>query len=190
MRCGILMQASMSTLEADFNDTTFPLELVIDLLGSGGVPGLTPTVAVRLSPTTNSYLDWATNTFKTSGWIVKNQPMTDLGTGIYQQILNVFALGFTPLSPLPVKLIAEYTSTGTGTSGIDFDTIFVSELRPDAKVARQFNTNRLEALGGAPGTLTIYADDGVTVQTVQQLRDYAGGPVGNTPGEPAKRSAV
>jgi hypothetical protein len=180
----------VSTLEADFNDTSFPLELVINTIGQGGVAGLSPTVAIRLSPSTNNYLDWATMTFKTSGWIVKNQPMTDLGTGVYQQILNVAALGFTPLTGLPQKLLAEYTSTGTGTGGLAEDTIFVSELRPDAQVARQFDTNRLEALGGSPGTLTLYEDDGVTVQSVQPLRDFAGGAVVNTPGSPAKRGPV
>lgn len=177
-----------TTLEADYTDTSFPLELVIDLQNFGGVTGVATTVAVRLSPTTNSYLDWSDNLFKTSGWVVKDQPMTDLGTGVYQQILNVAALGFTTLSPLPQKLIAEYTSSGLGTGGLDADIIIVSELRPDAKIARQYDTNILIAEGGSPnGTLTILADDNVTVQAVQTLKDYAGGPVINTTGTPAIR---
>ena len=111
-----------TSLEADYNDSSFPLELVVDLLNVGGVPGLTPTVAVRLSPTTNSYLDWTTNTFKTSGWVVKYQPMTDIsasgGTpGVYQQILNVAALGFNTLSPLPQKLVIQKTRTSRVCSG-------------------------------------------------------------------------
>lgn len=179
---------SGTTLEADYNDTSFPLELVVNLIGSGGVPGLACTVAVRLSPSTTLYLDWTTMTFKNAGWGVKFQPMTDLGTGVYQQILNVQALGFTPLSGLPQKLIAEYNSPGAGTTGLASDTVFVSELRPDARLSRQYQSNRLEAEGGAPnGTLTLYADDGVTVQHVQPLTDFAGGPVVNTPGTPAKR---
>lgn len=178
----------MATIEADYNDDSVPLELVVDRIGVGGVPGLACTVAVRLSPTTNSYLDWSDNTFKVAGWGVKDQPMTDLGNGIYQQILNVAALGFTPLTGLPQKLIAEYTSPGAGTSGIASDTLYVSELRPDAERSRQYQSNRLEAIGGAPGTLTLYEDDGVTVLSVQTLTDYAGGPVNNTPGTPAKRS--
>jgi len=186
----MLRDEHVSSLEADYNDTSFPLELVINLIGQGGVPGLSPTVAVRLSPSTNNYLDWATMTFKTSGWIVKNQPLTDLGTGVYQQILNVAGLGFTPLTGLPQKLIAEYTSTGAGTGGLAEDTIIVSELRPDAKLGRQFGTNRLEAEGGFPGTLTLFQDDGVTPQSVQPLLDFAGNPVVNTPGTPAKRGPV
>lgn len=182
---------SGTTLEADWNDTAFPLELVVNLLGIGGVPGLACTVAIRQSPLTTLYLDWTTMTFKNAGWGVKFQPMTDLGTGVYQQILNVQALGFTPLTPLPVKLIAEYNSGGAGTSGLASDTVFVSELRPDSKLARQYQTNRLEAEGGAPnGTLTLYEDDGVTPKTVAQLNDFAGGPVINTPGTPAKRGPV
>ena len=176
------------TLEFDFNDTAAPLELVVNLVGTGGVAGLACTVAVRLSPTTNSYLDWSDNTFKTSGWGVKDQPMTDLGTGVYQAILNVSLLGFTPLTGLPQKLIAEYNSSGVGTSGLASDTLIISELRPDAKLSRQYQSNRSEALGGLPGTLTLYEDDGVTVLSVQNLTDYAGNAVVNVPGSPAKRA--
>jgi hypothetical protein len=177
----------VGTLEFDYNDASAPLELVVNLIGSGGVPGLACTVAVRLSPTTTFYLDWTTNTFKNAGWGVKNQPMTDIGNGVYQQILNVAALGFTPLSGLPQWLVAEYSSPGAGTSGLASDTIIVSELRPDAKTSRQYQSNRLEAIG-APGTLTLYEDDGVTIKSVQTLRDFVGGPVIDTPGTPAKRS--
>jgi hypothetical protein len=178
----------MGTLEADYNDDSFPLELIVDQLNVGGVPGLSCTVAIRLFPSTTLYLDWTTNTFKAAGWGIKFQAMTDLGTGVYQQILNVAALGFNTLTPLPVKLIAEYNSAGVGTSGLASDTIFVSELRPDAETSRQYQSNRLEALGGLPGTLTLYEDDGVTVKSVQNLLDYAGNAVINTPGTPAKRS--
>jgi hypothetical protein len=178
----------MATLEADYDDTTFPLELVVNLIGSGGVPGLACTVAVRLSPTTDFYLDWTTNTFKNAAWGLKDKPMVDIGNGVYQVILNVSALGFTPLTGLPQKIIPEYTSTGVGTSGLTSDTVFVSELRPDAETSRQYQSNRLEAIGGLPGTLTLYEDDGVTVKSTQNLLDFAGGAVVNTPGTPAKRS--
>ena len=181
----------MATLEADWDDADFPLELVVNLVGVGGVPGLACTVAIRLFPSTNNYLDWTTNTFKTAGWGVKHQPMTNLGTGVYQVVLDVAALGFTPLTGLPQKLVIEYTSSGTGTSGLASDTIIVSELRPDSKLSRQFQTNRLEAEGGNPnGTLTLYEDDAVTVQSIQPLTDFVSGPVNNTPGSPAKRGPV
>lgn len=180
-----------ATLEADYNDTSFPLELVIDLIGSGGVPGLAPTVAVRLFPSVVLYLDWTTLTFKAAGWGVKNQPMVDLGNGIYQAVLNVAGLGFTPKTAvLPQKLVAEYTSMGAQTSGIDYDVVIVSELRPDAKRARQYATNRLEALGGNPGSLTLFDDDNATTLTTQTLHDYTGGTVIDTPGTPAKRGGT
>jgi len=178
------------TSEVDYSDAAYPLELVVNDAGVGGVSGLTCTVAIRQASTTNSYLDWSDATFKTSGWSVKNQPLTDLGTGIYQVALNVASLGFTPAGGLPVKLVAEYSSTGSGTSGLAIDTLIVSELRPDAKIARQFNTNKLVAQGGNPGTLVLYEDDGATVQSTQNLEDYAGGAVTNTPGSPAQRGSV
>jgi hypothetical protein len=179
-----------TTLEADYNDDEFPLNLVVDLQNVGGVPGLTPTVAVRLFPSLTLYLDWSDLTFKAAGWVLQNLPMTDCGGGFYQAVLNVEGLGFTPLTGLPQKLIAQYTTTGAGTGGVDEDIVIVSELRPDAKISRQIATNRLEALGGFPGTLTLYQDDGVTVQSVQPLLDYSGGAVVNTSGTPAKRGAV
>jgi hypothetical protein len=180
------------TIESDYNDAALPLEVVINVLGQGGVPGLSPppTVAVRLNPSTGNYLDWTTMTFRTSGWVTKNQPMTDLGTGVYQTLLNVQALGFTPLSGLPQVLTAEYTSTGAGTSGLSSELVFISELRPDAELARQYSTNRLEAAGGNPGSLTLYDDGGVNPIKTQTLRDFAGGPVANTPNTPAKRGTA
>lgn len=183
-------------LEADYNDDAFPLELVVDQSGQGGVGGLPATVAVRLSPTADSYLDWTTNTFKTSGWGLKNKPMTDIGAaggtvGMYQAILNVQALGFTPLTGLPQVLIAEYTTPpGSNTGGLASDTVIVSELRPDAKRARQAQTNRMESLGGNPGTLTTYDDDNVTPLTTQTLLDWNNNAVDNTDGTPAKRGGA
>jgi len=179
-----------TTLEADYNDDEFPITLVVNKTDIGGVPGLFPTVAIRLFPSLTLYLDWFDLTFKAAGWVILNEPMTDCGGGWYQAILNVAGLGFTPLTGLPQKLIAQYTTTGVGTGGVDEDVVIVSELRPDSKLSRQIATNRLEALGGFPGTLTLYEDDAVTVQSVQPLLDYSGGAVINTSGTPAKRGAV
>lgn len=174
----------MSTIECDYNNPAQPLELnVIDTTTGSGIPGLTCTVAVRLAGTAE-YLDWTTNLFSLGPWVVKNQPMADLGTGVYQVSLPVSLLGFTPLTGLPQELVAEYTqSRGVNVGGIDYLT--VSELRPDSKLSRQYNTNRLDAL--APGQLTLYEDDGVTVQSVQTLTDATGGPTVDAPGAPQKR---
>lgn len=180
----------MGDVEVDYNNGALELTLGVNRTNVGGVTGLSPTVAIRQAGTTGTYLDWSTLTFKNAGWIVKNEPMTDLGTGFYTAILNVNGLGFTPTTGLPQQLIAEYTVPNVGEAGIQMDEITVSELRPDAKLARQYNTNRLEAEGGSPGTLKLYEDDGVTVQSTQNLTDFSGGDVSNTPGAPAKRGAA
>lgn len=183
------------TLEADFNDTAFPLTLVIDSITSGPLPGQSPTVAVRLAPTTNSYLDWTTLTFKVAGWGVKFLPMTDLSLvggspGVYQAILDVAGLGFTPKTGLPQKLIAEYQWTGVSASGVDADTVMVSELRPDSKVSRMYNTNRLETVAGSPnGQLNLYDDNGALFST-QTVNDGSGGGIATGALVPAKRSSV
>jgi hypothetical protein len=175
-------------LEADYNDASFPLELTVNNAGVGGVTGLTCTVAVRQAGTTSSYLDWATNTFKTSSWTTKNQPMTDLGTGCYQTALPVSLLGYTLGSE--AKLVAEYTSSGVGAGGFAADTICVSPLRPNAQLARQYQTNKAVALGATVGTLTVYADDGVTALKVHTLADFAAGQVSNVAGTPAQRGSA
>ena len=168
-------------LEVDYSAASYALELNVVQNGAG-VTGLTCTVAIR-NPANGFYLDWATNVFSAGPWGIKNQPLVDLLTGVYQTFLPVVALGFTPLTPLPVSLVAEYTQNGNLVGAMDELTI--SELRPDSKLSRQFNTNRLEAL--APGQLTLFADDGVTVQSVQTLTDAVGGPTVNVPTAPQIR---
>jgi len=175
-------------LEVDYNNAAYVLTLTVNLLNSGGVPGLNPTVAIRLAPTTNEYWDWATNTFKTSGWTTQFEPMTDLGTGRYQAVLNVAAMGFTPLSGLPQTLIAEYNIPNPGHQGISTDEITVSELRPATTRTRQYATNRMETV--APGTMTLFQDDAVTPLTTQTLTDAGNGPIVNAPGAPQKRGAA
>jgi len=170
-------------LEADWNDPNFPLELNVVNNGSG-VSGLICTVAIRLAGTVASYLDWNDYIFKTFGWVTKNQFMVDLGTGVYQTQLAVSAMGFTPLTGLPVELVAEYTQSGGSGCGA-MDEITVSELRPATTLSRQYNTNRSSVL--APGNFTLYEDDGVTVLSVQSLTDATGGPTVDVTGAPQKR---
>lgn len=50
--------------------------------------------------------------------------------------------------------------------------------------------NRMEEAAGNPGTLLVYADDGVTLRFSFTLRDATGGAVTASAGEPARRSAV
>jgi hypothetical protein len=178
----LLHSVSGNAIELDWNAPSEPLELNVVRSGAG-IPGLTCTVAVRMGGTTGLYLDWTTNTFKLAGWGVRDQPMTDLGNGMYQTSLPVSALGFTPTTPLPVYLVAEYTQNGQLVGA--FDLLTVSELRPDAKAARQYNTNKVTAL--APGVLTRYADDDVTVLSTQTLTDASGNPTVDVPTAPQIR---
>ena len=178
-------------IEIDFNSSEQPLELVLVNLSGAGIPGQACTVAIRLTVAAGGYaagdyLDWSTNTFKAAGWGVKNEPMTDLGNGTYQALLPVAALGFTTQTPLPVYLAAEYTQNGQGVGDVEYLTI--SELRPDGKRNRQYNTNKLDAL--APGDLTLYDDDGVTVVSTQTLTDATGGPTVDQPNAPQKRGST
>jgi hypothetical protein len=76
-------------LISDHQNTAFPLELTVDQEGTGGVTGLTPSVAVRDGSSLVRYLDWADNTFKTSGWATKYGDMTEVERGHYRRPLNV-----------------------------------------------------------------------------------------------------
>lgn len=170
--------------DVDAAQTAQPLVLVVDRLNVGGVPGLGPTVALRLLPTTNSYLDWVSQTFKTVGWATKFQPMTDLGSGIYQQVLNVAGLAL----PVGTLLCAEYAFAGAQGSGADADVFRISSERADAQLVRQYHTNRLAEASGNPGSLVLYQDDSVTPLRTHQLTDETGQAIIAAPGTPARRS--
>jgi hypothetical protein len=164
--------------------TAYPLELVVDRLNQGGIAGVAPTVAIRLLPTTNSYLDWTTNTFKTAGWGVQFQPMADLGGGLYQQLLSIVALA----QPLGTLLSAEYAFSGPQGAGIDQEVLRVSSARADALLVRKYHTNRLAEASGNPGSLVLYDDDSATPIKTHQLSDESGGAVNPAFGTPARRS--
>lgn len=70
-------------------ETAIPIELTVSLFGTGGLTGLSPTYRLRDGSTSNSYLDFADNTFKTSGWTQQTQSLTEIGTtGRYRHVLN------------------------------------------------------------------------------------------------------
>jgi hypothetical protein len=174
--------------QVEVSETALPLELIIEQLGMGGVTGQAPTVALRniSAGLPSSYLDWSDATFKTSGWVTKFQPMTEIGGGYYQQILNVAAL----LLPVDTKLAAEYAvNNGAGVQGIDADMYEVVEVQAEVNTLRKALTNRLEEAPGNPGTLVLYDDDAHTPLLEWNLTDTTGGPVVATVGSPARRSA-
>lgn len=166
--------------------TALPLSLNLQREGVGGIPGQHPTVRVRKGSTVDSYLDFADNTFKLGGWSLKDAPLTEVGDGHYQRVLN--------LSVLPVVyndvLVAEYdVNDGLDVVGSAADLLIVTEYGADLAVVRKSVTNRLETFPGNPGTLILFDDDGTTVLGRWELRDSAGGGIIATAATPAKRSA-
>lgn len=169
----------------DKNTASLPLVLVVNLPGVSGVVGQTSTVAVRDASTTNSYLDWNTGLFATSGWGVKDAPMTSIGNGIYQRNLP---LASSTGIVAGMCVVIEYTTNGT-VSGIDQEVYQVTRSSADIALLRKLATNRLEEIGGSPGVVHLYDDDGVTVLMSWNLRDALGGPVVDSVGAPARRGA-
>lgn len=84
----------MDLIIAETIDTDISLDLTITRGGVGGITGLSPTVSIRDGATTNSFLDFSDNTFKTSGWGTKDASMSDVGRGHYRRALDVSA--FSP----------------------------------------------------------------------------------------------
>jgi hypothetical protein len=178
----------MSTIQTDNTETALPLELTINVVPGGGLTGLTPTVALRLTATgTPSYLDFATNTFKTSGWTTKYQTMSEIERGHYQYLANISALGLA----VGTKLSAEYHfDSGTGLTGDGQDIVVINNTAAQVTFLRKVAKNRLEETSGNPGTLVLYDDDGATPLETWSLRDETGGAVNPATGTPAKRSAA
>lgn len=179
-----------TTLYADTTSSSIPLQLVVDQLGVGGVPGLAPapTVAIRNVSAGGppfAYLDWADMTFKVAGWTTKYAAMVDVERGIYQSSLDISSFAF----PLGTVLSAEYSVNASGVVGEDQDVIVLSNVQRSTAFLYKVAKNRLEEASGNPGTLTLYDDDGVTVLETWQLRDETGGAVLPAVGTPARRSA-
>lgn len=173
------------TSYVDKSETSLPLTLTVEKVGIGGITGLAPTVAVRNASTTNSYLDFGDNTFKTMGWIQKYATMVELERGHYVQFLNVATL------PLPAggKFTAEYhVDNGTDIKGDDSETYLVTNLVTDSSLTRKYMTNRQHYASGNPGQLQLYDDDDLTVLRTHAMRDESGGAVLPATGSPARRA--
>lgn len=111
------------TLAADADDANLPLNLAINRNGEGGLTGLAPTVRLRLGHTTDTYLDWADNTFKTSGWTTLDQSMSEVGDGHYLQVVDLTAITL----PSGRTLVAEYAvDDGGEVVSVAADTIQVT----------------------------------------------------------------
>lgn len=173
---------------AEKADTDLPLDLTIEKEGVGGVTGKSPTVALRKGSTTNSYLDWADNTFKIAGWTTKYASMTEIERGHYQRALNLSVLG-SSVKAGDVLLAEYHVNDGAGVIGDAQDVIMVVAQTTDMSVIRKAVTNRQEELPGTPGRIILYDDDGTTKILEQELRDNAGGGIMAAVAVPAKRTA-
>jgi hypothetical protein len=87
----VLQQLTQTSLTLTVND-------------SGGIAGLTTTVRIRDAPTTNRFLDWDDLIFKTSGWVLLNAPLIDIGRGHYHRVLD-----YASLNPTTDTVSAEYS---------------------------------------------------------------------------------
>lgn len=179
--------------------TTVPLTLTINEQGTGGVAGLSPTVAVRrLSD--GWYLDWDDASFKSSGWTTKNGSLTDKTAGRYERNLALTSSAGT-------VLVIEYACADSGYEVSETDTIqvvaalvdlpasvwansdattLVSRVALLNKVAR----NRLVQTAGDPGTLVLYDDDATTPLLTWSLTSGTGGAVTAPTGAPLRRGAA
>lgn len=175
----------MSFLVADRSDV-FPLTLVVNRAGSGGITGLAPTVALRDGADPTSYLDWGDSTFKSSGWSSKYAALTAVERGHYQRMLDLPAVGALPGQSLVAQF---YVNNGGDVRGEAEDVVLVTDTKTDTSLLRKALTNRMEETPGNPGQLTLFDDDGLTILARWELRDAAGGGVVAMSGTPARRSA-
>lgn len=176
----------MATYEVEITDNAVPLELVVEVPGTGGIPGLVPTLSVRNAKTLDSYLDFADNVFKTSGWTTKSVNVPEVGGGRYAYVLNLAGLGLAQGG----KLAAEYTVTEAIAPGVDTDLLLLVTKLAQIDKTRKYATNRLDVAGGNPGSMVLYDDDATTPLASHTLRDPTGGAVSNVAGSAAKRGAA
>ena len=158
----------MSTqIQAYRTDTSVPLELTVSK--NGGVTGLTALVKVRDATTTNSYLDFADSTFKTSGWTTQSGTLTEIGGGVYHYALNVNAM--TNLPAATNHLVAEYTVSGSVT-GVDSDIV---SLRVFQDADRTSVTETWQVMGlDSANAMSVSTSARTTGSISQTISDAAG----------------
>lgn len=133
-------------------ETLAPLELTIEQEGVGGVTGLTgvnaPTVRIRKQNTTDTYLDFADNLFKTGGWTALTKFLTEVGNGHYQSTFDA-----SVLSPLASGeyLVAEFNVNSGSIVGEDHDIYIVTDAVDAAAIAAAVRDINLAA--SASGSL-------------------------------------
>lgn len=174
----------MTAYSVPANSTAVPYTLCVSQDVSGGVTGLSPTVAMRRGASQTLYLDWNDLTFKSSGWVVKYQPLVELERGCYGGVLDLTEIGAVEGDSFALQ----YDAPGYG-SAVDLILCTSPTASADLTLLRKLATNRMVETPGNPGTLELYDDDGTTVIGTWQLADYTGGAVIGSIGAPARRGA-
>jgi len=139
--------------------------LVLRYLENGlPVSGLTVNVQLRDTKTGN-YLDFADNTWKSSGWTQKQAQLSDLGDGSYQYDWNS-ALSVT--SSMIVAAEFEVTSVGYEAESTDYILFGLHAFSPDDVAAAVWN--RPTAAHTTPGTFGVLVKDtGANVSTIKEI---------------------
>jgi hypothetical protein len=166
---------------------TGSIEPIIMRLTANGAPVLGATLRYDVTRLDGFVLDRADQTFRAVG---------SVGTR-YQALPQVDAVAFPGLyrhswdtstiaNPETVDLY-EVTIYDTGTGRpLASDEIRVGTV-DEIQTARRRLTQR--ASTSAAGVVSLFLDDGVTLETTYTLRDVNGDPVEIAPGDPARRSA-
>lgn len=94
----------MIALQVERTDTQLPVGY------NGEQPGRSITVRVRNGITADSYLDFADNTFKTSGWTERDRVLADIGDGFYTLSGGLDVAAFEASIPSVHHLFAEFVS--------------------------------------------------------------------------------
>lgn len=176
----------MSFLVADVG-SSFPLTLVVNRAGVGGIEGLSPTVALRSGSNPASFLDWSDNTFKTSGWTTKYAILAAVERGHYQRMVDLDDFGAIGGDSFVAQF---FVDDGVDVRGEAEDVVLVvSNASTDVSLMRKALTNRMEETPGNPGQLVLFDDDGISILARWEIRDAAGNGIVSTVGTPARRSA-
>ena len=188
-------------------DISIPLTwLVTGDGGTGGVTGLTTTVAMR-RVADGFYLDRADDDFKDSGWTTRQKSLTEIDAtnspGVYEDIWNS-SLSITA----PGDYYAEYQSTTAGKLAVAHDYLpfrlatatqlleepmaghtTVGTFGNYIQTLRMFITNRLELADGDTGNWILYKDDGTTVHLTWPVKDKTGTTISLVSKAPARQGA-
>jgi hypothetical protein len=138
---------------------------------AGGVAGLTAKVAVRDGRTTNSYLDFNDNTFKSAAWGAKQADLADLTNGFYSLAGGLNIAAMTNLAANCNHLILEYVISGAA-NGIAMDMVTFRDFTKELSEIHQVHGLKQ----GAPLVVTKNSRtiSGTIVQTIQEDFPAAG----------------